>query len=413
MIKVIMPPHLTREMPDDMIKDICFLSFGDKEYSKIIEERGKNTGQYIKLKKGNKLKYICLSRNNCAESRNTFIVQNFPSSYQHFLEDPTTNKEFEYYIRDFSTSHPSTAIFSYKLLLTGKIKILNLDRVVPSDRIDFLDHRTPFQDFKQMRKYRFESSGRNSGNIPTTFEENEDEFSVYGKTYGANGRETTVICLALKNLVSKKIRVYNVNETCETHPASVDPANKYILDYLNIEIDENAMDLVPTTADEKAKRDSRTYHINLLNKFHDKKCYLCGCDIENLIIGSHIHRVTDIINSNLLESEKQKEIVDGDNGFWLCANHDKLFEYGLIYFDDNKLVISDKLTQLQNDFVKKITFGVSHSNKEYRIDNSNVEFSVCENSEAYNSNIFIINDCDYNAKMHGYLEKHKNRIQGS
>ena len=36
--------------------------------------------------------------------------------------------------------------------------------------------------------------------------------------------------------------------------------------------------------------------LNLFKKFGDKKCYLCDCDIDSLIIASHIHRVTDIKN---------------------------------------------------------------------------------------------------------------------
>lgn len=403
MVEVILPQHLFYELSDKMIEDICYLSLQDNKFSKNMESRGKNTGQYIKLKQNGILKYVCLSRDNCSESRNSFILQNFPTAYQHFLEDETgDNKVFEYYIRDFSTPHPPTAIFSYKLLLTGGINILNLNRVIPSNKVDFLDHRTPFRDFKQMRKYRLESSSKNSGNIPTTFEENEDEFAVYGKTYGANGRETTAICLALKNLVNKKIKVYNVNETSKLHQASVDPANKYILEYLGIEIDKDAMDLV-ANKDEKAKRDTRLYHINLLKKFHDKKCYLCGCDIENLIIGSHIHRVTDILKSNLSEEEKQRRIIDGDNGFWLCANHDKLFEHGLIYFDRDKMIISDRLNNLQREFVKNITFNTPYINIEEH-------FAVAdENYSLYNKEFYIDKEY-YNKNMCNYLKIHKARV---
>ena len=36
--------------------------------------------------------------------------------------------------------------------------------------------------------------------------------------------------------------------------------------------------------------------MNLFEKFGDKKCYLCDCDIDHMIIASHIHRVTDIKN---------------------------------------------------------------------------------------------------------------------
>ena len=103
MIKVIIPTHLFKELSDKIIEDICMLSLGQKKFEKEEEKRGKNTGQYIKLIKDDSLKYVCFSRDSCSQSRNSFILQNFPSAYQHFLEDETKmEKEFEYYIREFS-----------------------------------------------------------------------------------------------------------------------------------------------------------------------------------------------------------------------------------------------------------------------------------------------------------------------
>lgn len=409
MVNVSIPVHLFNEMSDEEISDICFRSFKEKEFNKVSEKRARNTGQYIKLKKDGLLKYICLSRNDCTQSRNSFIIQNIPTAFQKFLEESYKNKEFEFYIRDFSAPHPPFAIYAYKLLLTSKIKILNLDLVVPSDNAGYLDHRTSFTDYKQMRKYRLESSKRNTSNTSTIFEEKEDEFSVYGKTYGANGRETTLICMALYHLVNKKIVVYNVNETSEKHQASVDPANKYILNYYGIEIDENAINFDPKNEKEQADRDSRKFHINLFKKYKDKKCYFCGCDIENLIIGAHIHRVTDIKNSNLSETVKQDQIVDADNGFWLCANHDKLFEFGLIYFNKNEMCVSDELNKKQQEFILNITADNLNLNKKYKlIPEKDKEL---ENIILYKNNKFYINQQHYNSKMEYYLSEHKNRTQ--
>jgi hypothetical protein len=401
MIKVILPTHLYNEMSDEEVKDICTLSYGNDEIIKEEEYRGYNSGQYIKLYKDNKVKYICLSRNDL-QSRNAFILQNFPSAYQHFLEE-NINKEFEYYIRYFGQAHPPYVIFSYKVLLTIGIKILNLSKVVPSNSVSFLDHRTPFIDYKQMRKARLELQSRNSGNISTLFEETENEISVYGKTYGANGRETTAICLALKKLVDLPIKVYNVNETDSQHLAYVDPANKYILDYYNISVDDGRMNFEPSSDIGVAKRDQSRYHYNLLQKFKEKKCYLCECDIERLIIGSHIHRVTDIIHSNLDEAEKQRQIIDGDNGFWLCSNHDKLFEYGLIYFEGKKFKISDKLNEKQKKYIEFLTFDIRKETERFNkiiIENNTIE-----------QKIFYIKDCNYNENMHRYLELHRLRTQ--
>ena len=100
------------------------------------------------------------------------------------------------------------------------------------------------------------------------------------------------------------------------------------------------------------ERDTPKYHYNLLKKYGDKKCLLCGCEMEHLIIGSHIERVTDIKNSVVYsDEEKIRRIVDGENGFWLCANHDKMFEYGIIYFRDKKLCYRNGLREIDRGFI--------------------------------------------------------------
>ena len=254
-----------------------------------------------------------------------------------------------------------------------------------------------------MRKARIDLQQRNSGNTSTLFEETGNEISVYGKTYGANGRETTAICLALKKLVDLPIIVYNVNETDPQHLADVDPANKYILNYYDITVDDGRMDFEPSDEVGVAKRDQKKYHYNLLQKFKEKKCYLCGCDIENLIIGSHIHRVTDIIHSNLPEQDKQKQIIDGDNGFWLCANHDKLFEWGLVYFENDKMVIRENLSDFLKKYIYDSTF---YFEKIYSSFNSDKEFNVIEVDDLLE---FHIKEEHYNENTEKYLKIHKDR----
>ena len=163
------------------------------------------------------------------------------------------------------------------------------------------------------------------------------------------------------------------------------------------------MDFEPSDEVGVAKREQKKYHYNLLQKFKEKKCYLCGCDIEYLIIGSHIHRVTDILHGNLPENEKQRQIIDGDNGFWLCANHDKLFEWGLIYFDKDKMIIRDTLSEFQKKYIYDSTF---YLEKIYKSFNNDKEFNVIEVDDSLE---FHIQEEHYNDNMKNYLEIHKRR----
>lgn len=398
MVELFVPTHLLGDMTEDEYKDIVNRSVGNVDFIVKEDFRGHNSGQYIKLKIADTIKYICLSRKIASESRNAFILQNFPSAYQHYLEEKNPKKLFEYYIRDFSTSHPPFAIFSYKLLLTGEIKILNLDKVRVSENAILFDYTTPFNDYKQMRTYRLSLSKRNSSNNSTTFEENDDEISVYGKSYGANGRETTAICLALSRLVpGKNIKLYNVNETDKNHLADIDPANRYILENIGIELNDDRMDFESNDEKVIAKRNTRLFHYNLLQKYKEKKCYLCGCDIEKVIQGAHIYSSTDILHSSLSEEEKTKQIVDADNGIWLCANHHLLFDYLLIYFKEKYLYASDTLNKNQIDYIKNsITQGHFLRNE---------KIPKCKNFLG-----FKINDFDFNSNMQQYLLKHTNRF---
>ncbi len=393
MNKFLIPTHLLQELNKGVLDDICIRSINSTDF--VVEEdfRGHNSGQYIKLITDDVVKYICLSRDDSEISRNSFILQNLPSAYKFYLKDTSEKKEFEYYVRDTVHVHPAYTVFAYKVLLTAKIKILNLDKVKCSGRTDY-DFRTPFLDFKQMRKMRLELQKRNGSNNSTLFEQLSEEVAVYGKTYGANGRETTAICLALVNLVDLPIKVYNVNETDPQHLASVDPANRYILNYLGVIIDDGIKDLKPEDKELIVKRNTNTYHYNLLKKYQDKKCYICGCDIEELIIASHIHRVADILRSDLTAEEKQEQIVDGNNGFWLCATHDKLFEDGLIYFENDELKIRQNLSESKKRFIKKSIFEIRDI---YDLEGKNLTFTISPEH--------------YNEKMHYYLEIHRHRTE--
>lgn len=87
-----------------------------------------------------------------------------------------------------------------------------------------------------------------------------------------------------------------------------------------------------------------------------KKCALCGCKIERIIQAAHIYPVADIRKRHDLDfSAKFKLAVDGDNGIWLCENHHKLFDSGLIWLEEGKLCISRKLNSDDLLFVKQVT----------------------------------------------------------
>ena len=77
-----------------------------------------------------------------------------------------------------------------------------------------------------------------------------------------------------------------------------------------------------------------SYRRKLLSKFY-KKCAVTGCDIESILIASHI---VPWYESN------NRERLDVNNGILLSPTYDALFDKHLISFADNgKILISDRI----------------------------------------------------------------------
>lgn len=91
------------------------------------------------------------------------------------------------------------------------------------------------------------------------------------------------------------------------------------------------------------------YRRRLLEKF-DNKCALCDIDIEELLIASHAKPWSKCDNVH--------ERLTSNNGLLLCANHDALFDKGLITFDleNNVILVSNKIDQYQ---AAKILSGIT------------------------------------------------------
>lgn len=78
---------------------------------------------------------------------------------------------------------------------------------------------------------------------------------------------------------------------------------------------------------------------NRLMAYYDHKCMLCSMKNKEMLIASHIKRDADC--------ETIAEKIDRENGFLLCANHDKAFDHYLITFDflDGAIRISKSLSE--------------------------------------------------------------------
>lgn len=79
-----------------------------------------------------------------------------------------------------------------------------------------------------------------------------------------------------------------------------------------------------------------------------------------MLIASHIKPWIDSL---------PEEKLDIDNGFLMCPNHDRLFDRGIISFDDDgKLLISSELTKKNRDCLNvsaEMNIDLTEGNKKY------------------------------------------------
>lgn len=92
----------------------------------------------------------------------------------------------------------------------------------------------------------------------------------------------------------------------------------------------------------------------------DKKCVICGLDIEELLVASHIKPW-----SKADDYEKQ----DQNNGLLLCANHDALFDKGYISFDENGSIkisrLIDKYSYKMLNINENISIKINEEQNKY------------------------------------------------
>ena len=70
-------------------------------------------------------------------------------------------------------------------------------------------------------------------------------------------------------------------------------------------------------------------------------CCICGINNQSLLTASHIKPWS---------ISEPEEKLDVDNGFLMCPNHDRLFDQGLITFDDDgKIIIANRLSDTDRD----------------------------------------------------------------
>lgn len=319
----------------------------------------KNKGRLITLETDNTIHYINLSQTGRVKGRN-YQIQSIPTALSIYLTQKKFSKKkciFDFYFLPFEGNNETKyMLFFYRVMKTVGINFINPDYGL--EHTILKEYTTVKEIISERNKLR----SKNTGNQSTYITDEGDFYHIYGKTFGANQKETTLLCFAISAITDKPVKLFQILDNDSTRISDRD--KQAISDYCDyegkseIEIldDSYRFDGDDTDSINDNLRNPQFIY-NLLSKFGgEKKCALCGCKIDRIIQAAHIYPVADIRRRNDLSFDaKLKLAVDKDNGIWLCENHHKLFDSGLIWFDEGKLCISKKLNAADLLFVEQVT----------------------------------------------------------
>jgi len=319
------------------------------EYTIEFDNEGYNIGRLAILEYQYKKVYISFSEIEIRSRNSSF--QSFPSALSRYILEENPNKEICFYFLPDVTGNFETAyfIFMYRLMKTANVKFLNEDEYLDQQILPFI---TPEDIIAHKDKMR----SRNPANKSTYITRSSDnKLQIFGKTYGANKYETTILCIAISEIAASEVELYEIEEGGLT---KLPQKSKEAIESLGIvKIYTSNRTIERVDFEENNSLRSARYTYSLLEKLGDKKCAFCTCEIPQIIEGAHVWAVADIKRENqLTQDEKLDLALDGDNGLWLCQNHHKLLDVSILRISENGLLkYRTQISESAKKYLRSIT----------------------------------------------------------
>lgn len=346
------------EVTVDILKDVCYRITGqcifnyeyvDNYYQDDFLSATYNKGRMAILKYKDEIIYISFSEKDI-KGRNS-SVQSVPTAFNMYYSNPYPKKRLCYYFLNvYGNPETDYHIFMYRLMKTIGFQFLNED-VLQHSIYAF----TSIEDIMFSRKI---NSNKNHSNNSTYITKSTiRNIDIYGKTYGANKYETSMICYAL-SILSKNEQQVTLYEVLEKDLKELPESSLNVIRHMGI------INIVPTDIqlEKKVFEDNNSlrsprYIYNLLDKFGKKRCVMCGCEIPEIIQGAHIWPVSMIKKVGYIPlEEKIQHATSGENGIWLCENHHKLFDCNLIAISRyGQILFNSNIPQYYTNFMHTIT----------------------------------------------------------
>lgn len=350
-------------LTNEILEDICFRLTKQKEYTPIwLDER--NVGRLVIFETDSDRYYITLSPYGRVVSRNSYF-QSIPTAFSKYLENSLTapkKSNFCFYFLPCKGNNKTLYMrFFYRVLSTIGVEFIN-----PNIGLKGVTY-SPFQTIQEIISARNTNREQNRANYSTFITDEGENYHIYGKTFGANQKETAMLCMAICKVSDKPVILFQItdNDSKQLSKNDISAIEKYaqIQQTEPINILDDCCDFIKQEDDtitpiqqQESLRDPRFIY-NLLEKSDGhKKCALCSCEIDSIIQGAHIYPVAAIKKrKDLTYQERLRLATDKDNGLWLCENHHKLFDRALIRFDNGKVKFNETLDDNSIAFIHTIT----------------------------------------------------------
>jgi len=331
----------------DILRDVCQRLTGRRDYAVTFDDTDYNIGRLAILEYNGTINYVSFSEFEIG-SRNSFF-QSFPSALVKYHQEANPRKNINFYfLEPDGNIETPYFIFMYRLMKTAGTNFLN-------ERDYLTAVINPFNSVSDIIVQRDLNRGRNRGNVSSyvTIDEN-DTLQIFGKTYGANKYETTLLCLAIHEITPYSMELYEIQEG---NLRQLPRGARDVISSLGIDVITSDLVLEREEFETNDSLRSPTYIYNLLEKLGEKKCSLCDCEIPQIIQGSHIWPVTSIKRvHNISIEQKIQYAIDGDNGLWLCNNHHKLFDINMLYItQDGRLKYKANIEQAHEECLRNFT----------------------------------------------------------
>lgn len=273
-----------------VLEDVCYRITGlreftyeyvDNSYSNEFLEPTYNKGRMALMFYGKMVHYISFSE-KVIRGRNS-SVQSVPTAFNMFYKNLSLCKKLHYYFLNVEgNAETEYQMLIYRLMATVGFNFLNADDVLHNRII-------PFSSIEDIMFNRRINAGRNRSNNSSYMTKNEQgTIEIYGKTYGANKYETSLMCYAAAFLV-KPYQTINLFEVLDGDLKELPASSLSVIEQMGVfKVIPTDMTLGKTIFNGEVNLRSPRYIFNLLDKLGRKHCALCNCEIPELIQGAHV-----------------------------------------------------------------------------------------------------------------------------